>query len=289
MKNVIIGDTTIGVGSSVYIVAEIGINHNGDFEIAKQLIEIASKSGANAVKLQKRTPLLCVPIEQRNLIRDTPWGRITYLEYRERMEFTKQQYKDLSDFAAIRKLDFFASAWDVESVRFLKELNHKVIKVASACITDLELLEEIRLTSLPVILSTGMSTMEQITEAVKALGDSQKIICHTTSTYPCKPEELNLKMITTLDSLFDYPIGYSGHEVGLSTTVAAVALGAKFIERHLTLDRTMWGSDQSASIEPLGFSRLVSQIRTIESALGDGIKKVYESEAPFMQKLRKHH
>ena len=287
MKVVQIGNSLIGNNNPVYIVGEIGINHNGEINIAKQLIDAAAQAGANAVKLQKRTPEICVPDDQKTIIRGTPWGKLTYLEYRERMEFSFDQYQALEGYAQEKGLDFFASAWDIESVRFLCKLGHKAIKVASACITDLDLLSEMRLSKLPIILSTGMSTMDQIRRAVEELGSSPKVICHATSSYPCKLEELNLNMIKTLKELYDDPIGYSGHEVGLATTVAAVALGAKFVERHITLDRAMWGSDQSASVEPLGFSRLVKQIRSVEKALGDGRKKVYESENSPMKKLRR--
>jgi sialic acid synthase SpsE len=209
------------------------------------------------------------------------------MEYRYKVEFDKNQYQELADFASKFKIHLFASPWDVESVDFLVNMGHPVIKIPSASITDNELLEKIKSTGLPVIMSTGMSTMNQIDNAVSKLNKRNLLIAHSTSAYPCDPAELNLRMIPVLATRFEVPIGYSGHETGLQTTVAAVTLGASFVERHVTLDRAMWGSDQSASVEPQGLQRLVRDIRIVESALGDGIKKVYESEHKPMSRLRK--
>jgi sialic acid synthase SpsE len=264
-----IGKRLVGPGHPCYIIAEIGINHNGDIEIAKQLIEMSAEAGCNAVKFQKRTPELCVPIEQRNVMRETPWGEMTYMDYRYRVEFDENQYSLLAEFASSLGLDLFASPWDVDSVDFLEKMKHPVIKVASASITDIELLKKIASKKIPVIMSTGMSTMQEIEKAVETLGTHNLLIAHSTSAYPCEPKELNLKMIPVLQEKFGVPVGYSGHETGLQTTVAATVLGACFVERHVTLDRSMWGSDQAASVEPQGMQKLVRDIRIVEQALGD--------------------
>jgi len=287
VREALIGDFLIDETSPVFIVAEIGINHNGDLDLAKQLIEVAAKAGANAVKFQKRNPEVCVPDAQKSLVRQTPWGSMSYLEYRNRMEFDASQYQVLQSQAKSLGLQFFASPWDVDSLNFLLELKHSVIKVASACLTDDDLLSAIRNSGAAAILSTGMSEIPQISRAVSLLSNNDLVVCHATSTYPCSPEELNLRVIPFLKEKYQVPVGYSGHEVGLVTSVAAVALGAKLIERHITLDRSMWGSDQSASIEPSGFERLVRYIRTVEKSLGDGRKKLYDSEIPHMLKLRR--
>jgi N-acetylneuraminate synthase len=276
----------VGDGYPVYAVAEIGINHNGNIEIAKKLVDAAVHAGCDAVKFQKRTPERCVPPEQRNIMRETPWGSMTYLEYRHRVEFGLQEYQELDLYCKEKGISWFASCWDEPSVDFIEQFAPPCYKVASATLTDASLLSYIRATDRPIILSTGMSTMAQIEVAVDILGTDNLIITHCTSTYPCNPVELNLRMIETLRRRFPCPIGYSGHEVGLVPTVAAVALGACLIERHITLDRAMWGSDQASSIEPQGFERLVNYIRAIEQAMGDGQKKVYPSELPIMRRLR---
>ena len=282
-----IGNSYVGDNNPVYIIAEIGLNHNGDIEIAKSLIDVACLAGCNAVKFQKRTPLNCVPQSQRDVLRETPWGIMTYLEYRYRVEFDFDQYKLIDEYCKFKGIEWFASCWDEDSVDFIESFNPVCYKVASASLTDYTLLNHLKATKRPIIISTGMSTMDQIESAFIQLEDSQLLIAHATSTYPCKPEELNLKMITTLKNKYSVPIGYSGHEHGLQASYAAVALGSTFVERHITLDRTMWGSDQAASLEPSGLIRLVRDIRIIESALGDGIKKVYDSEKSSIEKLRK--
>jgi len=287
IKPVEIGNKIVGPGNPCYIIAEIGINHNGDIDIAKQLIKMSAEAGCDAVKFQKRTPELCVPLEQRNVLRDTPWGRMTYMDYRYKVEFDESQYQDLANYSTSLNVHLFASPWDIESVDFLEKMKHPVIKVASASITDIELLKKIASKRIPVIMSTGMSTMQEIEKAVDILGTDQLLIAHSTSAYPCEPKELHLKMIPVLQEKFSVPVGYSGHETGLQTTVAATVLGACFVERHVTLDRSMWGSDQSASVEPQGMQKLVRDIRTVEQALGDGIKKVYESEMKPKMRLRK--
>ena len=286
--NLTVGSTEIGKNRPVYIIAEIGINHNGDIAIAKQLMDVAAQSGCNAVKFQKRTPAICVPEEQKLQMRETPWGTMTYLEYKERTEFGQSEYEQIDAYAKKLNIHWFASPWDLPSVDFLLGFSPVCIKVASASLTDTALLSKIAATKVPLILSTGMSTMNEIESAVALISNTQFGLAHATSTYPCQPTELNLRMIQTLDSKFKVPVGYSGHETGLATTVAAVALGATFIERHITLDRSMWGTDHSASVEPTGLDRLVRDIRNTETALGNGVKCVFDSELPVKARLRRN-
>ena len=286
-KAIQIGDKYVGTGYSTYIIAEIGINHNGDLDIAKKLIDTAVISGCTAVKFQKRTPELCVPEDQKNLIRETPWGNMTYLDYRYRVEFGEDEYSQIDRYCREKGIHWFASSWDIQSVQFIEQFNPVCHKVSSALLTDDEFLETVKRTGRPFILSTGMSTMEEVQKAVTVLGKKNMLLAHSTSTYPCAPDELNLRMIQTLKQEFGVPVGYSGHEVGLQTTCAAVAIGACFVERHITLDRASWGSDQAASVEPAGLIRLVRDIRVIEQALGDGVKRVYESEMDSKKRLRK--
>jgi N-acetylneuraminate synthase len=286
-RTVDIGSRPVGERQPAYIIAEVGINHNGSLDLAKKLIDAAVLSGCNAVKFQKRTPELCVPKEQRNVVRETPWGMMTYLEYRERIEFGQREYDEIDRYCREKKIDWFASCWDEDSVDFIEQFNPVCYKVASASLTDHRLLEYTCNTNRPIILSTGMSTWEEICHSVAVVDSDRMLLAHSTSTYPCKPEELNLEMVRTLKQEFDCPVGYSGHEVGLQTTCAAVALGASFIERHITLDRATWGSDQAASIEPQGLMRLVRDIRVIEQAMGDGVKRVYDSERPVLKRLRR--
>ncbi|MCQ4045482.1 N-acetylneuraminate synthase family protein [Streptantibioticus rubrisoli] len=283
-----IGDRLVGTGRPVYITGEIGINHNGDLENAYRLIDAAVSAGCDAVKFQKRTPEICTPRDQWDIERDTPWGRMTYIDYRHRVEFGEQEYRAIDAYCRERGIHWFASPWDVPSVEFLEQFDLPAHKVASACLTDDELLRALRATGRTVVLSTGMSTPKQIRHAVEVLGSDNVLLCHATSTYPAKHEELNLRMIHTLQAEYpNVPIGYSGHEVGLQTTLAAVALGAVFVERHITLDRAMWGSDQAASVETSGLQRLVRDIRIVERSLGDGVKRVYEGELGPMKKLRR--
>ena len=283
-----IGNRMIGDGHPAYIIAEIGINHNGDLDTAKEMIMAAKDCGVDAIKLQKRTPELCVPKEQRDLMRETPWGYITYMAYRERVEFGEAEYREIDKLCKELDIDWFVSVWDEPSVDFIEAFNPVCYKLPSASLTDHNLLRKVRATGRPMIVSTGMSTADQITDAVAAIGTDNLAITHSTSTYPCDPQELNLKMIQTLKDQFPCPIGYSGHEVGLITSVVAVSMGACIVERHFTLDRSMWGSDQAASVEPGGFRRLVKYIRVTEMALGDGVKRVYDSEKSSMKKLRRY-
>lgn len=282
-----IGARVVGAGQPAYLIAEIGINHNGDLAIAKKLIDAAALAGCDAVKFQKRTPDLCVPPEQKNLIRETPWGLISYLDYRHRVELGENEYREIDRYCREKGIAWFASCWDEPSVDFIERFDPVCYKVASASLTDATMLAKLRATGRPLILSTGMSTMEEIRGAVARLDLDRLLLAHATSSYPCRPEQLNLRMIQTLQREFPCPVGYSGHEVGLQTTCAAVALGACLVERHITLDRAMWGSDQAASVEPGGLVRLVRDIRVIEQAMGDGVKQIYDSEKAARAKLRR--
>lgn len=288
MATVNLGSRPVGDANPVYIIAEIGINHNGSLTLARKMIDGAVLSGADAVKFQKRTPELCVPKDQWNVERDTPWGRMTYIEYRHRVEFDERAYADIDRHCRDRGIQWFASCWDEEAVDFIERFDPPCYKMASASLTDAALLRKVRSTGRPLIISTGMSTMHEIEEAVATVGTDNLLIAHSTSTYPCPPSDLNLRMITTLKARYPMcPIGYSGHEVGLAPTWAAVALGATFVERHITLDRSMWGSDQAASVEVGGFMRLVSNCRDIEKAMGDGVKRVTDAELGQRKKLRR--
>ena len=287
-REVSIGNRKIGDGHPAYIIGEIGINHNGDINVAKKLMEVARNVGADAVKFQKRTPELCVPEHQRNQMRDTPWGYITYLDYRYKVEFDEESYTEIDRFAREIGIDWFASSWDIPSLEIINRFNPPAHKIPSALLTDLELLRAYRATGKPLIVSTGMSTLNEIKAALEIIGEENLILCHTTSSYPCPPEELNLRMIQTLrDMTTICPIGYSGHEVGLVPSAVAVAMGACLVERHITLNRAMWGSDQSASVEPQGLASLVKYIRVTERSLGDGVKRVYDSELSSLSKLRR--
>jgi len=283
-----IGNKTVGNDCPVFFIAEIGINHNGSIELAKKLIDGALLAGCDAVKFQKRTSEKCVPLDQWNIERDTPWGRMTYIDYRRKVEFGQQQYAEIDRYCAQRGIQWFASCWDEDAVDFMEMFDPPCYKAASASLTDIDLLRKMKSTGRPLIISTGMSTMEEITTTIDEIGEDNLLIAHSTSTYPCPLGELNLAMIKTLqDRYSNCPIGYSGHETGLAPTLTATALGARFVERHITLDRAMWGSDQAASVEIVGLLRLVANIRDIEAAMGDGVKRVYPSELPALKKLRR--
>ena len=287
-RQVVVRDREVGDGLGVFIVAEIGINHNGSLDIARQIIEGAARAGCDAVKFQKRTPELCVPRDQWNVERDTPWGRMTYLEYRHKVEFGWREYAEIDRLCREVGIAWFASCWDEPSVNFIEQFDPPVYKAASASLTDHALLQKMKATGKPLMISTGMSTTDEIEAAVEAVGLKDLLVAHATSTYPCPAAELNLRMIHTLRQKYPFtPVGYSGHEPGLAPTVAAVAMGACFVERHVTLDRTLWGTDQAASVEIVGLERLVRDIRTVEEALGDGVKRVYESELSSRKKLRR--
>jgi len=286
MKPVQIRDRIIGPDHPTFITAEIGINHNGDLKLAKKLISAAAASGCDAVKFQKRTIEVVYTPEELAKPRESPFGT-TNEDLKRGLEFGKDEYAEIDHFCRSLDMMWFASCWDEGSVDFIEQYASPCYKIASACLTNDNLLRYHKSLGRPIILSTGMSTMEQIDHAVEILGHENLILMHCMSTYPAKIEELNLKVIPRLIERYDMPVGYSGHEVGLYTTLAAVVLGACAAERHITLDRAIWGSDQAASVEPHGIARLVKDIRAVETAMGDGVKRVYESEIPVMRKLRK--
>ena len=285
-KNIKVGNTLVGHSQPCYIVAEIGINHNGSLDTAKELIDTAVSSGCNAVKFQKRTVEVVYSKEELSRPRENPFGK-TNGDLKKGLELGLDEYSAINKYCTEKGIAWFASCWDEKSVDFIEQFNPPCYKIASASLTDDNLLKYHRNFRKPIILSTGMSSMQEIEHAISVLGSENLIVLHSTSTYPAKLEELNLKMITTLKTKFPFPIGYSGHEVGLSTSLAAFILGSCMLERHITLDRTMWGSDHAASIEPQGLQRLVKDLRSCERALGDGIKQVYDSEIPIREKLRR--
>ena len=286
-KEIDINGRKIGELHPSFIIAEIGINHNGDLKIAKKLIDVAKAAGCDAVKFQKRTPELCVPEKMKNMPRETPWGIITYLEYRKKIEFTEEKYGIINKYCRDKEILWFASCWDIPSVDFIRQFNTPCYKVASPCLTDHELLRMMKKTGKPLLISTGMSTIEEIKAAAEVLGEDYPwLLLHCVSTYPAIHREINLNVMQTLRKCFGCLVGYSGHEVGLQVTLAAVALGAVVVERHITLDRAMWGTDQAASVGPGGIQRLVRDIRIIEQAIGDGVKQVWESELPIRKRLR---
>lgn len=285
-KEVKIGKVLVGNGHPTYVVAEIGINHNGSLEFAKGLIDIAVDTGCDAVKFQKRTIELVYSPKELARSRDNPFGP-TNGDLKRGLEFGKEQYLDIDRYCQEKGITWFASPWDIKSADFLGEFDVPCYKIASACLTDDELLKHIRSKGKPIILSTGMSTVKQIRHAVDLVGEKDLILLHCTSTYPARPEELNLKVITWLKENFDCPIGYSGHETGIVQSIMATLTGACIVERHITLDRAMWGSDQAASLGPEGLRRVVRDIRLVPISLGDGEKKVLKSEKPILQKLRR--
>jgi sialic acid synthase SpsE len=287
MQPVDVGGVPVGDAQPCYVVGEIGINHNGDVAVAKRLIQVAAAAGCDAVKFQKRTPEVCVPAAQRDIMRETPWGYISYMEYRDRVELVEEQYREIDEHCRKHDIQWFASCWDEPSVDFIEKFDVPCHKIASACLTDHDLLRRLRACGKPLLLSTGMSTIEQIDAAVEVLGGTDDLILlHTVSTYPARYDELNLRVIATLRERYGVPVGYSGHETGLATSVAAVALGACVVERHITLDRSMWGSDQAASLEPSGLTRLLRDIRLVETSMGSPEKTVLEREHALVDRLR---
>lgn len=286
-KKAKIGDRYIGDNFPCYVIAEAGINHNGSIDIAKRLIDVAVEARCNAIKFQKRTVDLVYTKEELAKPRENPFGP-TNGDLKRSLEFGLKEYKEIDSYCRQKGIAWFASCWDEKSVDFISQFDPPCYKIASACITDDNLLRYHKKKNKPLILSTGMSDMPIIEHAVEVLGQDNLIIMHCTSTYPSRSEELNLKGIETLKKRFNTPIGYSGHEVGLYTTFAAVVLGACIVERHITLDRAMWGTDQAASVEPQGIRRLVADIRNWELSKGDGKIRIYESEIPIMKKLRRN-
>ena len=271
-----------------YIIAEIGINHNGSLETAKKLIDIAAIAGCDAVKFQKRNPDVCVPEHQKSVMRDTPWGQMTYLDYKYKVEFEKREYDIIDEYCKEKNIAWSASPWDLDSLQFLMGYDIPFIKIPSAMITNEELMRASAATGKKIIFSTGMSTIEEIDQAVEWMNEENTpfSLLHCNSTYPAPLEDLNLSCIPVLKDRYQCEVGYSGHEFRLGTTVAAVYLGATILERHITLDRTMWGSDHLASVEPQGLIKLVRGVRELESAYGDGRKRVTEGELPIRKKLR---
>ena len=274
---------------STFIVAEIGINHNGDMSICKKLIDAAVETGCNAVKFQKRDLDQVYTQEFLDSFRESPWGK-TQREQKSGLEFNADEYQEIEDYCKERGIEWFASAWDLNSQKFLQQFNCKYNKIASAMIVYEDLLKAVAKESKHTFISTGMTTYDDIQKAVDIFREEKCSfeLMHTVSTYPMKDEHANLKMINTLNDKFQCDIGYSGHEVGLAVSYAAAALGITSLERHITLDRSMYGSDQSASVEPAGFTQLVGAVRKIEIALGDGIKKDIPEEAPVALNLRQH-
>ena len=287
IKPVKIGNSYIGPGQPCFFVSEIGINHNGNLNIAKKLIDIAKKAGSNAVKFQKRTIDYLYEKKELNKYRESPFGK-TYYEYRKGVEFEQKDYLKIKKYCKKKKIISFSSCWDIKAIDFMEKLNPPCYKIASASLTNQNLLRYAKSKKKPIILSTGMSSMNEIKKAVKILGKKNLIILHCTSAYPADKEELNLKVINNLIKTFKVPVGYSGHETLLAPSLAAVALGACMVERHITLDRAMWGSDHAASLGPDGLWKLIANIRNIECAFGDGKKKIYKSEIKEIRRLRKN-
>jgi len=275
--------------NKTYIIAEIGINHNGDLKTAKKLIDIAQVAGCDAVKFQKRNPEICVPEHQKSVIRQTPWGEMTYIDYKHIVEFGQEEYDEIDRYCKEKAIEWSASPWDLDSLSFLKQYDLPFIKIPSAMLTNKKLLIESAKIGIKLILSTGMSTIEEIDEAVSLLEQhcpSRYAILHCNSTYPAPVSELNLSCIKTLKDRYGCEVGYSGHEFRLHTTVSSIYLGATILERHITLDRTMWGTDQLCSVEPQGLIKMVKGVRELEIALGDGDKIITESEKSIRRKLR---
>ena len=286
MNSISIGNRKVGNGHPCYIIAEIGINHNGDIEIAKKLIDLAKVAGCDAVKFQKRTVDVVYSSEELAKPIETPLGN-TNGDLKYGLEFGLEEYQEIDRYCKEKKIDWFASCWDEASVDFIDQFGVPCYKIASASLTDDKLVRHIRSKGRPIILSTGMSTLEQIDHVVEILDKDNLAILHTTSTYPAYYDELNLSVIPMLRERYGVLVGYSGHETGIPTSVAAVALGACIVERHITIDRTMWGSDHAASLGPSGILQMVRDIRILEIAMGDGIKRVIEREKPIIKKLRR--
>ena len=271
-----------------YIIAEIGINHNGSLDIAKRLIDVAAIAGCDAVKFQKRNPDVCVPEHQKSVMRETPWGTMTYLEYKYKVEFGQEEYDEIDKYCKDRDIAWSASPWDLDSLHFLDQYNLPFLKMPSAMMTNESLMRAAAKTGKKIIFSSGMSPLQETDEAVSWMRDegADFALLHCNSAYPAPLEDLNLSCIKTLKERYNCEVGYSGHEFRLGTTVAAIYLGATILERHVTLDRTMWGSDHLSSVEPQGLIKLVRGVRELETAFGDGVKRVTDGELPSRKKLR---
>lgn len=289
MNNIKIGNQFVGEDEPVFLIAEIGINHNGDIEIAKKLMDAAFACGWQCVKFQKRTPEICVPEHQKNMLRETPWGEMTYLEYKYKVEFSEEEYSYIDNYCKEKPILWTASVWDIPSLEFILEYEVPFIKIPSAKLTESELLSEAAKSGKTIILSTGMSTVEEIDEAVDLLEKHSKnnyILMHTNSTYPTPTKDINLSTIQFLKDRYNCLVGYSGHEYDLEPSVIAVALGAKIIERHITLDHNMWGSDHFASLEVHAMDMLRKRINEVDMIIGDGVKKLTPEEMEVRKKLR---
>ena len=271
-----------------YLVAEIGINHNGSLKLAKKLIDLAKLNNFDAVKFQKRTPDISTPETQKYKLRETPWGEMTYLNYKKKIEFNLNQYKEIDKYCKQKKIDWFVSCWDIESFQVMKKFNFRYHKVASAMLTNLKLLEAISKSKTHTLISTGMSNYKDIDEAVKIFkkNNCKFTLLHCVSTYPANEKDLNLNCIKTLKKKYKCPIGYSGHESSVSPSIVAYLLGASIIEKHITLDRSMWGTDQSASLSNEGMRTLSDTLFKIPKILGDGKKKILKDEIVIAKKLR---
>ncbi len=285
-KCVKIADKFIGDGYPCFVIAEIGINHNGQVALAKKMIDIAVTTGCDAVKFQKRTVDVVYTKEELEKERKSVFGN-TNGDLKRGLEFGIKEYKEIDAYCKEKGILWFASCWDEASVDFMEQFDPPCYKIASASLTDDNLLKYTKATGKPILLSTGMSTMEQIRHAVDILGEENLVIYHCTSTYPSNADEMNLRVIETFKEEFNCPIGYSGHERGVTPSVIAVALGANSVERHITVDRTNWGSDQAASLEMAGLYHMVRDIRQVPSLLGSGIKSVLPREIPIIEKLRR--
>ena len=286
MTEVRLGDRPVGDGHPAFVLAEIGINHNGDVNIAKKLIDVAVFAGCEAVKFQKRTVDVVYTPAELAKPRESPFGE-TNGDLKRGLEFGQSEYEAIDAYCRSKGVAWTASCWDEASVDFIDQFDPPFYKIASASLTDDALLRHTRAKGKPIVLSTGMSTIEQLDHAVDVLGKHDLVLLHTCSTYPAQYPELNLRVITTLRERYGVPIGYSGHETGIASSVAAAVLGACIIERHVTLDRSLWGSDHAASLEPNGIIRVIRDIRLVEQAMGSGVKTVVPSEIPIMQKLRR--
>jgi N-acetylneuraminate synthase len=286
VNEVRLGKKLLGDGHPCYVVAEIGINHNGDIDLAKRLISVAVGAGCDAVKFQKRTVDIVYTAEELSKPRESPFGA-TNGDLKRGLEFNLEDYQEIDRYCREVKMPWFASCWDELSVDVINRFDVPCFKIASASLTDDNLLRHTRATGRPIILSTGMSTLRQIDRAVEILGTENLILLHACSAYPAYYEELNLRVIPLLRERYRVPVGYSGHETGLPSSVAAAAMGACMIERHITLDRSMWGSDHAASLEPNGVNKLVGYVRLVEKSMGDGVKRVLEREQPVIKKLRR--
>jgi N-acetylneuraminate synthase len=286
-KTVKIGNILVGEGQPTFIIAELGINHNGNMDVVKKLIDTAILSGCNAVKFQKRHIPTVYTKEELETPRESVFGK-TNGDLKRGLELKSEQYKEIDRYCRGKGMLWFASPWDVKSVDYLNWFDPPCYKIPSALITNDELLRYVASKEKPMLISTGMSTLEEIDHAMDTVGEDNVILYHCTSTYPTDHYEANLSVIKTLKERYNCPIGYSGHERGVTTSVLAVSLGACSVERHITLDRTLWGSDQAASLEPSGLVRLVRDIRMLPELMGDGIKKIYDSEIPIRKKLSYH-